>query len=297
MQSVLIIVLIILAVFFTAVIWRDMHHFVIRPYEIRSDKITHDVRLCLLSDLHGKDYGENNQRLISAVEKTHPDIILVAGDMITSQNPCTKSGDVALHLLSALAEKYPVFLANGNHEYKVEKMTEWFGSFYETYARQLNSAGIKILQNESIYLDKENICITGLEMRHRYYHRFYKHRMDPEYLNETLGTPAKKQFQLLIAHNPMYFEEYADWGADLTVSGHIHGGIIRLPFFGGVISPALILFPKYDGGRYDRNGKTLILSRGLGTHTIPVRMFNSGEVVIIDLKKQAETADMTAERG
>ncbi|MCH4193035.1 MAG: metallophosphoesterase [Butyrivibrio sp.] len=285
MQLALIIILIILAAFFTAVIWRDMHRFVIRSYEICSDKITRDVRLCLISDLHGKDYDDGNQCLISAVGKEHPDVVLVAGDMITSQNPCTKSGDVALHLLTALAAQYPVFLANGNHEYKTEKMTEWFGSFYETYARQLKEAGVVILQNESIYLERDNICITGLEMRHRYYHRFYKHKMDPEYLNETLGTPVKRQFQLLIAHNPMYFEEYADWGADLTVSGHVHGGIVRLPLLGGVISPALILFPKYDGGRYDRNGKTLILSRGLGTHTIPVRMFNPGEVAIIDLKK------------
>ena len=87
----------------------------------------------------------------------------------------------------------------------------------------------------------------------------------------------------------MYFEEYAAWGAELTVSGHVHGGIVKLPFIGGVISPALILFPKYDGGRYDTLGKTLILSRGLGTHSIPVRMFNPGEIVLIDLKKTSET--------
>ena len=73
------------------------------------------------------------------------------------------------------------------------------------------------------------------------------------------------------------------------LSGHVHGGIIRLPFLGGVISPALILFPKYDGGKYDIADKTLILSRGLGTHSIPVRMFNPGEMVLIDLKKRSET--------
>ena len=89
-----------------------------------------------------------------------------------------------------------------------------------------------------------------------------------------------KEFQILIAHNPQYFDEYAKWGADLTVSGHVHGGIVRLPFIGGVISPAIALFPKYDGGHYEIDKKHLILSRGLGTQ---VRMFNPCEIDVIKI--------------
>ena len=95
----------------------------------------------------------------------------------------------------------------------------------------------------------------------------------------------KESFQVLIAHNPQYFQEYAGWGADLTVSGHVHGGIIRLPLIGGVISPAIALFPKYDGGKFVRDGKTMILSRGLGTHTIHVRFYNPGEVAVIRVRR------------
>lgn len=109
--------------------------------------------------------------------------------------------------------------------------------------------------------------------------------METEYLNRVLGNPEKKCFNLLIAHNPDYFDAYADWGADLTVSGHVHGGLMRLPFLGGVISPKLRLFPHYDGGRFEKDGKEMILSRGLGTHTLPIRIFNPGEMVVIRLRK------------
>ncbi|MDE7197816.1 MAG: hypothetical protein K2O15_02920, partial [Lachnospiraceae bacterium] len=85
-------------------------------------------------------------------------------------------------------------------------------------------------------------------------------------------------------HNPVYFDAYEAWGADLVVSGHVHGGIMRLPVLGGVISPALTLFPKYDGGVFYEKESTMILSRGLSSHTLPIRIFNPGELIVIDLK-------------
>jgi predicted MPP superfamily phosphohydrolase len=99
-----------------------------------------------------------------------------------------------------------------------------------------------------------------------------------------IGSKEQENFQILIAHNPIYFKNYAEWGADLVVSGHVHGGIVRLPLIGGVISPAIALFPRYDGGKYEQNGSTMVLSRGLGTHTIHVRVFNPGEVCVIRVR-------------
>ena len=100
---------------------------------------------------------------------------------------------------------------------------------------------------------------------------------------------AKFKFNLVfaefLAHNPEYFDAYAGWGADLTVSGHVHGGIMRFPFVGGIISPRLFTFPRSYGGEYDRDGHKLIVSCGLGTHTIHVRVFNPGELSVIDVKK------------
>jgi hypothetical protein len=108
--------------------------------------------------------------------------------------------------------------------------------------------------------------------------------METSYLSETLGSPREDACRLLIAHNPDYFEQYAAWGADVVVSGHVHGGIMRLPFFGGVVSPRLTLFPRYDGGRFEKGHTVMILSRGLGTHTLPLRIFNPGELVVMQLE-------------
>ena len=289
MQTVGTVLVTAIIVLFIGIIWHDMHHFVIRTYELNSQKLQHDLRICLLSDLHGKDYGHSNQALLAAIDKAGPEMILVAGDMITFGQKDRSGYDNAINLLTALSRKYPVYLSNGNHEYKLDEYAENIGNFYSQYADKLEAAGVRILRNESVAVPDLNICISGLEMDPYYYRRFYKHKMMENYLTDTIGRTSKDLFQILIAHNPMYFEEYAAWGADLTVSGHVHGGIIRLPFLGGVISPALILFPKYDGGKYDIADKTLILSRGLGTHSIPVRMFNPGEMVLIDLKKRSET--------
>ena len=89
-----------------------------------------------------------------------------------------------------------------------------------------------------------------------------------------------------MAHHPEFFERYTEWGANLTLSGHNHGGMVRLPLLGGIVSPQYQLFPKYDGGKYEKGENTMILSRGLGTHTIKIRFFNVPELCMIELKEK-----------
>jgi hypothetical protein len=101
-------------------------------------------------------------------------------------------------------------------------------------------------------------------------------------LEQMIGKPNDDSFRLLLAHHPCYFDAYAGWGADLTLSGHLHGGIVRLPFFGGVVSPQIRLFPRYDKGMYTMDGKKMIVSAGLGSHTIKLRINNPPELIIID---------------
>ena len=104
-----------------------------------------------------------------------------------------------------------------------------------------------------------------------------------------VGENDKKLMNLMIAHNPIYFPSYKQWGADLVLSGHIHGGIIRIPGIGGLLSPDCTFFPKYDGGMFSEDGATMIVSRGLGTHTIPIRIFNPGELVCVDIHAKSAT--------
>ena len=117
-----------------------------------------------------------------------------------------------------------------------------------------------------------------------YYKRFRNIYMSGEYVDSLIGKAEKEAYQILLAHNPEYFDTYAVWGADLILSGHVHGGIMRLPVFGGVLSPKLVFFPKYDGGHFAKNGSHMVLSRGLGMHTIPIRIFNPAELVIVHLR-------------
>ncbi|WP_026651839.1 metallophosphoesterase [Butyrivibrio proteoclasticus] len=278
----IIIAIIILAVISGFVIYHDTHSFVVREYEVKTNKIKGNYTFVLLSDLHGYVFGDDNDKLIDRIDEIRPDAILCAGDMLTGQ---MKEGKVnykpGLDLLTNLASKYPVYYGNGNHETKTKEFTKEFGNFFDRYKSMLLRGRVNVLENYSILLGNENIRITGLDLELDYFRKVIKKKMDSEYLEKHIGKADPNMFQVLIAHNPQYFKEYSKWGADLTVSGHVHGGIVRLPLIGGVISPALALFPRYDGGKYVRNGRTMILSRGLGTHTIHVRMFNPGEIDVI----------------
>ncbi len=277
---------IILAITCVLVIYHDTHNFVMRSYDISSEKVSGDYTFVLLSDLHGYIYGDNNDRLLEAIDKAKPDAILCSGDMFTAH---VVDGDIQYepgrHVLTELAKKYPVYAGNGNHEHKIKTYTQEFGNQFDRYRSSLQKAGVITLENSSIDIPGTNIRVTGLDLNLEYFRKVVKKSMDKDYIDKLVGHSEKSKFQVLIAHNPQYFENYARWGADLSVSGHVHGGIIRLPFIGGIISPSIALFPKYDGGKYEFEGKNMILSRGLGTHSIHVRFLNPGEADVIRIHK------------
>lgn len=278
----LITVICVLALFFVMVMIIDCNRFVKREYCCESDKLKKEGTFVLLSDLHNKSFGKQNDRLLQAIEEEKPDAILIAGDMYTS-SAREDNGEIAV-FVQKLAERYPVYYGNGNHEQKTRLFPETFGDKYETFAEKICRAGVHLLVNDKLYLPDYNMEIYGLEIGREYYHKPKKKPMRADYMEQMLGKVDESRYNLLIAHNPEYFDNYAAWGADLTVSGHIHGGLMRLPVLGGVISPRLCLFPYYDGGRFTEGGREMILSRGLGTHTLPIRIFNPGELVVVHLK-------------
>jgi hypothetical protein len=171
----------------------------------------------------------------------------------------------------------------------MELYPEKYGDMAKKYEEGLKCAGVDRLVNSHSLLVKENIVIYGSQIDRKYYKRFKIQPMERNYLESILGQPDRTVYNILIAHNPDYFPYYAEWGADLVLSGHIHGGMIRIPFINkGVVSPAVRLFPKYDGGMYREKESTMILSRGLGMHTIPIRLFNPAELVTIDFDMQED---------
>lgn len=263
----------------------DSNRFVVRRLELSDRRITKSVRAVVIADLHNKCYGKENNVLLEAIREQKPDMILIAGDIPTARPG--KTMEPALQFLRELVKEYPVYYGNGNHEQRLKLYPQIYGDMAEQYGQALGEMGIEPLVNSHVVLEDCGITVYGAEISRGYYKRFRQVSMEKEYLQQTLGVPDNSCYTLLLAHNPDYFPAYADWGADLTVSGHVHGGVARVPFWGrGVLSPSLRLFPRYDGGIFEKDKAVMLLSRGLGMHTIPVRLFNPGELWVVDLKSE-----------
>ena len=233
-----------------------------------------ELKLCLISDLHNN--RKNLRKLMERITLFSPDMVLLAGDLVNKHKP------VNIHAYSFLTEivklNVPVYYSAGNHELSItEKFTEEWKSFLETLPE-----GVSFLDNTSALLAQDSsICITGLSLPREFYKKG-KLYDKPEDLPE-ISIPEHK-FHILMAHHPEYASMYSKYQADFVVSGHLHGGLLRLPLIGGVVSPRLRL-PDCDAGLMELDcGRKIFVSRGLGSHTIPLRFFNRVEVNFLLLK-------------
>ena len=191
-----------------ALIAYDSSRFIRREYRIGSDKIRKKVKILLLSDLHNKSYGRNNEKLLTEIRKINPDLIVVAGDMVTANEKKTRF-EVPTALMKRLAEQYPVYYGMGNHEYRMKVYRKAYGNMFEEYKSRLKEYGIRFLENERVYLPEYNMEICGLEIERRYYKRLRREPMETGYMESLLGKAGKERFELLIGHNPDYFKQYA----------------------------------------------------------------------------------------
>lgn len=251
--------------------------YVIRSPKIKSGKMT----VVFLTDLHDKEFGKNNERLIRAIEEEQPDAVLVGGDMIVAKT----KGDTStvLKLLSALAEKYPVYCGNGNHEGRLRRETGVYGTAYREYRRKLAQMGVTYLSDAHVRLS-EDIVLYGVDLLPQHYTHGTP-KMEPGFLERVLGRPEPEKFHLLLAHSPVFFEEYARWGADLTLAGHFHGGTIRLPLLGGLMTPQYQFFYPWCAGIFSRDeDRRMIVGRGLGTHSINIRFNDKPQVVVVKIE-------------
>ncbi|MBD8919255.1 MAG: hypothetical protein EGR90_13025 [Lachnospiraceae bacterium] len=277
---------IILAVCIIVGLWimlYDTHHFVTRRYRFASAKIKKNTKIVMLSDLHNCRYGADNAQLFAAIEAEKPDLVILAGDMITASN--REKTVHTVRFIEKLKSCYPLYYTYGNHEQKII-LKEEYKKTAERFEKERTEAGISFFNNCHSTLADRGISLYGLVLDHSYFQRFHTREMPEGYMDSLLGRPTEDTYNILIAHNPDYFPEYAEWGAELVLSGHIHGGIIRVPHLGGFISPAIRFFPKYDGGLFKEKGASMVLGRGIGTHAPRVRLFNPGELIVVELTAQ-----------
>lgn len=263
-------------------------------YVIHSPKIRGEGKtFVFLTDLHDMEFGERNRRLLAAVDREKPDAVLCGGDTIVAKGRGDLS--VSLALLGDLARKYPVFCGNGNHENRLKRERGVYGDKYREYKAALERMGIVYLENGSAPFGGD-FMIYGLDLPRESYLPFHA-VLPPGYIGKALGKEESGRFSILLAHSPMFFCEYASWGADLSLCGHFHGGTIRLPVLGGVMTPQYQFFCRWCAGFF-RAGKEfpamqrgpererrMIAGRGLGTHSIRIRFNDKPQVVVVRVEK------------
>ena len=258
----------------------------VSKYEVASSKVPKafdGFKILQLSDLHNRRFNKNNKKIVKIIEKQKPDIIVMTGDMVSSNSTGFSN---FFSLVEELDGKYPIYYIFGNHEQRlsVEKQASIIG--------KLREYGVKVLNNQQEFItkDDESIQIFGLKQELIYYTNYLKSKKTYSYETKDMENAIRKadgkKFNILLAHNPLYFDTYEKWGADLIFSGHVHGGIIQIPFVGGLLSPERKLFPKYSGGEYEIDDSKMIVSRGLGYTKINLRFFNNPEICVVELKSK-----------
>ena len=261
--------------------WQELKHFNLTRYEIHHEKLVDMHRFVVLADVHLWQYGAHNERLLGAIRKEQPEAILMPGDLTVHSKP--ERFAVAAELLEQLVQIAPVYFSNGNHESRLEQPTHENYEQYQRLKQQMLAVGVHILNNAQmpVTLGRDQITVSGLELPLSYYRKGVDTPLDRQELVDCLGAADQTHYQILLAHTPKYVPEYFAWGADLSLSGHYHGGLVCVPGLGSVISPQLELFPRYSFGRFDEGAHTALVSRGLGTHTFHVRILNRSEVLVI----------------
>ena len=282
------IILIIVAVFIVYCLIemiRELRDFRVTKYRICSQKlngIKREKKIIFLSDLHNRMYGEENERLLESIRNQHPDLILIGGDMLVRKDG--NSYDKTVHFLAKLPGICPVYCANGNHAQKRTEPPEKDEHSYDEHKKALTASGIHMLENasETVKLDEVPVKLSGLEIPLGAYARFGKKELSLKEITDRIGEHGD-DYQILLAHHPGYMKEYLAYGADLILGGHYHGCVVQLPWIGGVISTNFTLFPKYSGGIYQEGEQTAVVSRGLGTHSVPLRLWNWPELIVLEL--------------
>lgn len=277
----------LLIAFFLVEVYIDSNILEISNFSIKDNKIPDKFsgyKILHLSDLHSKSFGNKNDKLVEKINEINPNIIVMTGDMVNCNDT---NFDNFFELVKVLSKKYEIYYIVGNHEQNMKKVNK------NVITDFLKSNDVKVLDNEKVDLkiDDEKINLFGSWCNLKYYssnaesknYVFSKEVMEKIMEDAPINTD---EYNILLAHNPNFIESYADWGADLTLSGHIHGGMVRIPFIGGIFSPDTMFFPKYDNGMYEVSGKKLIVSRGLGRGVRGFRFFNKPEMILITLEHQ-----------
>lgn len=230
-------------------------------------------KICHISDFHDCEFGKDNEKLITMIKDTSPDIIVITGDLVDHRRPDV---DHSVEFVKAITPIAPVYYVTGNHEEQIDS--------FDKLIEGITSAGATYLNNRSVRIEKGNEFINISGVDDPCFLVNYVHETEQISLDRTLDKVIPDEgFNILLSHRPDYFDIYVTHEIDLTLSGHAHGGQVRLPYFGGVIAPDQGFLPRYSEGLFTTGDTNMVISRGLGNSVVPLRVNNRPEIVVVIL--------------
>lgn len=243
-------------------------------YVVKSEKLPESFAgytIAAISDLHNASFGKEQSRLLKALAKAEPDLIVITGDLVDSRRTDFAP---ALDLIEGAVEIAPVYYVPGNHESRIPEYTEW--------EEVLQAAGVHVLHNEGVSLTQAGAEILLLGVDDPAFSKIEPEEALAELLPQF--SQAGEMFTILLSHRPECFAQYVAAGIDLTFAGHAHGGQIRIPGLGGLYAPHQGFLPTYTQGVYTENDAAMVVSRGLGNSLFPLRVNNPPELVVVRLE-------------
>ena len=248
---------------------------VITNYTYQTNEISTNLRYVFISDLHNKEFGENNCDLVNKIKDIKPDFITVGGDMVTNDYV---NDEVMKNVLTQFSEIAPTYCVLGNHELDLAEQID--------FEKDINETGAMLLDNESVIFEKDNekIIIGGLSDYPFYEFNGPDYDVPERYLWDDFTKAAESDFSILLHHQPEYIGgRLEDTEIDLVMCGHTHGGLIQIPFLGGLVAPNQGLFPEYDLGEYTFDDTTMIVSAGLSVSNWVPRINNPAEICVVEI--------------
>lgn len=288
MKNKKIIVLIFIALIFIGILICFVKKIDVTKYTISNEKIPEEFngfKIVQLSDFHSQGYRNTTEDIINKVKDINPDIIVMTGDMVSWD---MEDIDEVKVLIKSLVELYPIYYIDGNHEHLAEILRP---GKYVAFIEFMKELGVTTIKNDyiEIYKGDKSINLYGINLPLDGATGLYvnKFQLEKNYVEKTLPEVDNDKFNILLAHTPTFIKQYSQWGADLVLCGHMHGGIVRIPFTNiGLLSPERTIFPKYAAGKFKVNGSIMIVNRGIGGSSFDLRLFNNPEITVITLRSK-----------
>ena len=255
--------------FFGAFLYWQNNGLMLTSMTYRGDvpKAFDGYKILQVADVQNKIFGKAQKPLLQKIRNAAPDIIVMTGDLLDRNRTDVNA---AMELIQEMVQIAPIYFVSGNHEHR---SGEW-----ELLAERLVQEGVTILDNGKSVIEQDGDTITLLGLADKSVNRYY------DKVLHVLMAGQEEGFHILLSHRPELFETYVQEGVDLVFTGHAHGGQIRLPLIGGIFAPHQGFFPKYTEGMHEKDGTVMVVSRGLGNSSFPLRIFNRPELIELTLQ-------------